>query len=208
MKRGRSNQTQGKANEAAAGLPLTAFLRRRQWRQRGTALVVIGGLVALAVADRRGLFLYEGDDLTRYDGREATVRRVIDGDTLVVAIPDRREPTTTIRLWGIDAPELADPDTGEPAEPLAKQAAKLARSLATGRTVTLHLEPHRVRGNFGRILAYVELPDGSRLAEHLLKQGLATFDDRWQHEHYRRYRLIEQQAHTQNKGLWSQPSSE
>jgi len=167
-------------------------------------VIVAGGLVALAIGDYRGFFLYEGDTLTRYNGRRTRVQYVIDGDTLVVNIPDGGEPNTHMRLWGIDAPELADPDTGAPAEPFAKKAKQAAEQLAEGEIVTLHLEPHRVRGSFGRVLAHVELPDGSRLGERLLKRGLARFEKRWRHDHYRRYGLVQQQAQTQRKGLWGE----
>jgi len=183
---------------------LDTYLVRRRWKHRGIAAAVIAALALLAALDHRGLLLYAGDDMQRYDGRRVEVVHVIDGDTLIVDVPDRGEPTTRIRLWGIDTPELAKPDRGQPAEPYAKEAKVKAAQLAEGRTVTLALEPHRTRGDFGRILAYVSLPDGTHLAEHLLKQGLARFDARFQHRHYRRYRLLEEQAKTQNKGLWSQ----
>jgi endonuclease YncB( thermonuclease family) len=146
--------------------------------------------------------LYQGDALSRYDGRSAEVTRVIDGDTLVVDLPDAGSTTTRIRLWGIDTPEMADPDTGRPAEPLAKRARQVAQQLASNKTVTLELESHRVRGDFGRVLAHVHLPDGTNLAERLLKRGLAEFDDRYRHRYFRRYRIVTQQAQTRNLGLW------
>lgn len=165
---------------------------------------MIGALIALSLLDHGGWLLYAGDTMSRFDGRSATVVHVIDGDTLIVDIPDRGEATARIRLWGIDTPELAKPKRGQPAEPFAKQARDRARELAEGKTVTLELESHRTRGDYGRVLAYVRLPSGKRLAEQLLKEGLARFDDRFHHRHYRRYRVLEEQARTRNNGLWAE----
>ena len=165
-------------------------------------MVVIAGLVVLVVVDHRGWLLYPGNTLTRFDGQHVTVAYVIDGDTLAVDAPDRGRRVTHVRLWGIDTPELADPATGEPAEPMAKEAKQAAQKLAAGKRVKLTLEAHRVRGKYGRVLAFVELPGGERLGEALLRRGLAKADDRWHHRHMRRYRLIEQQARKGDRGVW------
>ena len=166
--------------------------------------------VALAVADRR--WLYRGGALGRYDGRTFQVIRVIDGDTLDVDVPDAHAPrgpsaTTRVRLWGIDTPEVAKPDFNEPGEPFADAAADFTRNLCAGRHVTLHLESHRLRGRFGRVLAFVTLSDGTMLNERLLAAGLATADDRFSHRHFDRFALIEQQARHEKLGLWAHGSA-
>jgi len=181
---------------------LAQHLRRRRWRHGSTAAVVIAGLVVLAVVDHSGWLLYPGDDLARYDGQRFTVAYVVDGDTLAIKVPDRGRRTTHVRLWGIDTPELGDPDTGEPAEPGAKRAKRVAKKLAAGKRVELVLEPHRVRGQYKRLLAFMVLPDGRRLGETLLRRGLAKADGRWHHRHLKRYRLIEQQARKADRGIW------
>lgn len=189
---------------ANSGPALGLYLRRLRRRRALFVFVAVLLLAALVLADRQGWLLNEGGDLAKYDGRWFEVARVIDGDTLDVAAPDGRSPVTRVRLWGVDTPELADRREGRAAEPLAEEAAAFAREYCTGQRVRLHLESHRPRGRYGRVLAYVELPDGTRLNELLLTHGLATADNRWPHRHAERYDLLEQQARFEKVGLWGE----
>jgi endonuclease YncB( thermonuclease family) len=103
----------------------------------------------------------------------------------------------------VDTPEPAGRD--RPAEPFADEARALTQELAAGGSVTLTLEPHRTRGSFGRLLAHVELPDGSSLNEALLAAGLARADDRWPHALVSRYARLQRAARREGLGLWSPP---
>ncbi len=167
-------------------------------------LIVAVVLIALIVADRNGwLLVRHADDMATYHGARAQVVRVIDGNTIEIDIPDPREdrPVTRLRLWGVDCPELAKPD--QPAEPFADEAAAMTRSLADGQVISLRLESHRTRGGYGRLLAHVELPDGSSLNEALLAGGYAETDDRWPHSLLGRYAQLQRTARRQSVGLWS-----
>lgn len=159
--------------------------------------------VVLFMADRWGLLIYGGADATRYDGRVFRVAAVLDGDTIDLDSPDRRQATTRVRLWGIDTPELASRD--RPAQPGAEAAAQWVRQRVDQTQVTVRLEPHRQRGRYGRLLAYVVLPDGTVLNERLLSAGLARADDRWPHRDLERYERLEQQAKREGRGLWFKP---
>ncbi|MHC4826727.1 MAG: thermonuclease family protein [Planctomycetota bacterium] len=179
-----------------------ARFRRRRWPW----LVAAGLLATVVIADRCGwLLVGRGDDMSAYHGTAARVARAIDGDTLEIEIPDHlhRRPITQVRLWGVDSPEMAG--RGHPAEPFADEARALTHKLAAGGPVTLTLEPHRTRGSFGRLLAHVELPDGSSLNEALLAAGLARADDRWPHALLGRYAQLERAARREGVGIWSQP---
>ncbi len=136
-------------------------------------------------------------------GRRVEVVRVIDGDTLEIKHPDalNNRPVTRIRLWGLDCPETAKRDRS--ADPYADQATDQTRSLAADRMVTLSLESHRTRGTFGRVLAHVELPDGTSLNEALLSAGLAIADERWPHSLIGRYAQLERAAKRAGLGIWS-----
>lgn len=168
-------------------------------------MVAIVGLILAAVvlADRQGWLLYGGDELARYDSQTFLVTRVIDGDTLDIAAPDGTHPTTRIRLWGVNTPELARTNPPTPAEPFAEEAKRLTWELTHGQRVRLTLEPHRLRDNYGRILAFVELPDGSLLSEALLVQGLAKVFDRYSHRYIERFDLLQLQARRQGLGIWA-----
>ncbi len=176
----------------------------RRYPRRWTWLIVVLVLIALIVADHSGwLLVRHADDLATYHGVRAQVVRVIDGDTIEIDMPDPREdrPVTRLRLWGVDCPDLAKP--GQPAEPFADEAAATTRSLVDGQVISLRLESHRTRGEYGRLLAHVELPDGSSLNEALLAGGYAEVDDRWPHSSLGRYAQLQRTARRQSVGLWS-----
>lgn len=188
------------AGESPATTSLDRFVRRRRWKRVGLTLAVLGLLGALSVADHRGWFLYQGGDFRRFDDQAVEVLRVIDGDTFDVAIPDGDKRYTRIRLWGVDTPEIQS--QYRDAEPFGDEASARTKQLLEGQRVVLDLEPYRVRGTFGRVLAYVKLEDGTVLNERLLLEGLARVDERWPHRAMERYVLLEEEARKSRLGVW------
>jgi micrococcal nuclease len=183
-------------------VPVAQFLGGRGRRRLTYTAVTLVAAVLLIMADRSGLLLETGGDEARYNGRWCTVVRVVDGDTLELDVPDGDEPTTRVRLWGVDAPEMARRDPPRPAEPLAERATDRARALVQGERVHVTVEPHRLRGNYGRLLAFIELPDGRMLNEALIAEGLARADDRWSHRHVNRFAAVQRQARESGLGIW------
>jgi micrococcal nuclease len=119
-----------------------------------------------------------------------------------VNAPDGKSAATRVRLLGIDAPEMRDADR-RPAH-FAAEATEFARKLISGRQVTLYLdESERTRGNYGRLLAYLELADGAVLNEVLLAEGCAYADLRFKHSYYHKYGQLEASARAMGKGLWA-----
>jgi micrococcal nuclease len=86
--------------------------------------------------------------------------RVIDGDTIV-------HRGQTIRIMGLDAPELHPRCTAE-AVMAAQARARLAELLAEGFTV----EPHG-QDRYGRVLAVVRDAIGRNVADVMIAEGLA-----------------------------------
>jgi endonuclease YncB( thermonuclease family) len=94
---------------------------------------------------------------------EAIVRRVVDGDTVVVEIDGREE---RLRYVGIDTPEVTD------SEPYSEEAKALNADLVEGKEVCLERDVND-RDSFGRLLRYVWLPDGTFVNEVIVREGLA-----------------------------------
>jgi micrococcal nuclease len=143
-------------------------------------------------------------DFEKYHEKTFTVVNVVDGDTIDINIPDGKFNTTRIRLLGVDTPETKHPETG----PMyfGQEASDFATELALGKEVTIYLEAARTRGYYGRLLAYVHLPDGSVLNEVLLREGVAYADLRFDHSFYHKYEQLQAAARSRKKGLWEQVS--
>jgi endonuclease YncB( thermonuclease family) len=149
----------------------------------------------------------QAEDLARYHDRSFDVARVIDGDTVVLDVPDGTSPVTKIRLLGIDAPESGQ--SGDGPMYFADEATALARRSVSGERVIVYLDRrHPSRGMYGRLLAYIELPDGAWLNERMLAEGCAYADLRFGHGYLRRYQQLESRARTLEKGLWASVTRE
>ncbi|GAE35249.1 staphylococcus nuclease domain [Halalkalibacter akibai JCM 9157] len=82
---------------------------------------------------------------------QATVVRVVDGDTVIVKLPNNTEER--VRLLLIDTPESVHPT--KPVQPFGLEASEFAKELMyPGKTVELELDIIE-RDRYGRLLAYV-----------------------------------------------------
>ncbi len=172
-------------------------------RRRRNLVLLAAAVLLLGALDRLGYGLYQGGDMRRYDQQWFYVTRVIDGDTLEIASPDGGNAQTRVRLWGVDAPELAKPwQPAEADEPGAEEARLWLTWRCEGRMVKLTLLRHRLRGVYGRVLAYVTGRDGVCVNEWLLQQGLVREDGRWWHPQRLRYEIVQESAQRSGIGLW------
>ena len=131
---------------------------------------------------------------------QATVVRVIDGDTIEVDIIGMRYK---VRYIGIDTPELDDKRPEYRA--LAQEATRYNRELVEGKTVRLEKD---VSGtdNFGRLLRYVYVDDILVNAE-LVRQGLAwaiLYPPDIKYQDY--LEELEAEARQAGKGIWAIPT--
>jgi micrococcal nuclease len=128
--------------------------------------VVAAAPVAVAVS----LLLDRSDD-GGGAGAGALVVRVVDGDTLKVAVGGREQ---SVRLLGIDTPETHRPGTA--VECGGPEATASMEALAPpGTRVSLEPDPGQDRvDRYGRLLAYVRLPDGRLADEAQVAAGWAT----------------------------------
>ncbi|HVT90238.1 MAG TPA: thermonuclease family protein [Tepidisphaeraceae bacterium] len=140
------------------------------------------------------------DDWTAFDHQSYMVSRVVDGDTIHIR-PSATGPETIVRLLGIDAPELHDPSTGQPAH-WAERSKSYLESRAEGKTVTLRLEPIETRDRYDRLLAYVYLSDSDCINLDLIHDGEAYADRRFRHTYRPQYEQAENDARRNLRGLW------
>lgn len=135
------------------------------------------------------------------------VTRVYDGDTIVVA------GIGEVRLVGVDAPEheASTRDRyyqrrGISAAVLRRTAAAAKRYVerhARGRVVSL--EPaEESRDRYGRLLAYVYLPNGQLLNRQLVLEGLAFVYRRFEFAQKQDFLLAEAEAQQRGAGMWRQ----
>ncbi|MHC5074495.1 MAG: thermonuclease family protein [Planctomycetota bacterium] len=146
-------------------------------------------------------------DFTKYHGNIFRVIKVVDGDTLDIDIPDGQYNTTRIRLWGVDTPETKNPNTDQMF--FGPQASDYTKQSILDKQVTVLLdEGNNMRDKYGRLLAYIKLPDGRFLNESLLSQGFGYADVRFKHSLYYKYQQLEAAARSQRKGLWKEVKRE
>jgi endonuclease YncB( thermonuclease family) len=102
-------------------------------------------------------------------GTFVRVVRVIDGDTVRVSVLGGHD---TVRVLGVDAPETKHPDL--PVQRGGREAAAFAHRQLHGRRVMLVSDAGQPdRDRYGRLLRYVQLPDGSDFSTNLAAAGWA-----------------------------------
>jgi micrococcal nuclease len=181
-------------------------IRRRVFKAASIFLIfaIIASLLAL---DNAGLFgTGRKNDFEKYNNKIFHVVRVIDGDTLDVDCMDGEYLATRIRLWGVDTPETVKPN--RPVEHFGKEASKFTRRKTLKKTVRLELVQTGTRDKYGRLLAYVYLPDGKMLNRELVAAGYAYADPRFAHPHKAEFRRLADDARKNGIGLWAQPHPE
>jgi endonuclease YncB( thermonuclease family) len=150
-------------------------VRTLRWRRSALRIVALACLaVALAVWQAVELWLFPGPVIV--SGRVLDSQSVVDGDTLKVA-------GQSIRLFGIDAPELRQQCDGWPA---GEEARRALAAIVTARPV----ECRRVTTDrYGRTVAVCRAA-GEDVGETLARSGMA-----WAYQTYSlRYLLPEWQA--------------
>jgi len=127
----------------------------------------------------------------------ARVIRVIDGDTIEVQIG---EQTYTVRYIGIDTPETVHPS--KPVEWMGPEASAANKELVAGKTVYLEKDVSET-DQYGRLLRYVFLEDGTFVNAELVHQGYAQVSTYPPDVKYQEHFLeMQQEAQSAQAGLW------
>jgi len=131
----------------------------------------------------------------------SSVVSVADGDTLSVL--DESGKKKTLRLLGIDAPEMSR--SSKKAECFAEESHSFLKSAAQGSVYFLY-DPQKPRQDiYGRELVYVYTENDIFLNEKILEEGFA-FEYFYKKEPYMHRNLFvskEKEAQKQKKGLWN-----
>jgi micrococcal nuclease len=127
----------------------------------------------------------------------AEVLRVVDGDTIEVALDGGEED---VRYIGVDTPETVKP--GTPVQCFGPEASARNHELVEGRTVRLDFD-RELRDDYGRLLAYVSA-GGKLVNAELVAGGYArTLEIEPNTSRAAMLARLEERAAVAGRGLWS-----
>jgi len=138
------------------------------------------------------------DELLRRLGLDRIFHRcssVADGDTLTL------EDIGAIRFVGVDTPEKNHPKL--PVQFMSQEASNFTRKLCLGKKIRLEYDSYDQdkRGNYGRVLGYLYLEDGTFVQEELLKRGYAIAYTKYPLDEERKQYFLKIEQESQNKGI-------
>lgn len=137
-----------------------------------------------------------------------TVSWIYDGDTLQI------KSVGKVRLLGIDTPENNDSERDHyyqknfavsrlKLRQIAQHAKNFNIKQVKGKRVRLEFDSER-KDRYGRLLAYLYLPDGRLLNRLLLEKGFASVFRRYQFSRKQEFLNAEETARQNRLGLWQQ----
>lgn len=129
---------------------------------------------------------------------QALVKRVIDGDTVVLA------DDTRVRLIGIDAPEIENRDYAHRGEPYGEESKQILKEWVEGKRVELRDGPEK-EDRYKRRLAYLYSEDQSFVNMRLVEVGAAEAYRKFPHPFQKDFFEAEARAKTSKAGIWSRP---
>jgi len=175
-------------------------MRRRHKATLGSLFLLLGGLLIVYghvnFHDTASLPLH-----LSLSGQPRVVK-VDDGDTIVVDIGTQRK---TIRLVGMDTPEVVDPR--KPVQCFGREASARAHAIfKLGSTVRLENDPQAgTTDKYGRTLAYVWLSDGTLYNDMMIRQGFAheyTYENT-PYKYQTMFRADQAYAQAHQLGFWN-----
>lgn len=130
---------------------------------------------------------------------EGRVTAVLDGDTVLL------DSGAKVRYLGMDSPELAH--EGGAAECYAREAREINAKLVLHNTVALQYGQEPTDA-YGRLLAYVILPDGKCANAELLKKGCAwVYRTSKGFSRLQEFLALQREAIRKRSGMWGECSA-
>ena len=143
-------------------------------------------------------------------GIVAFVTRIVNGDTIEVLLDNGI--TETVRLVGVDAPQLPGGNQSHRYEGVAdtaclddwgSKAKELAATSLGDRYVDLVPDrPPRARGFYERLLVYLHV-DGGDFNARLVEQGYARVYEEGESRRKEEYLVLQEKAQAESRGLWA-----
>ena len=130
------------------------------------------------------------------EGIEATVHRVVSGQTIDVVTSKQPATLERVRLIGIDAPDLQQYPWGVAAKD------KLKELLSQQGVQSVVLESKGQKDRFGRRFAYVWVDD-ELINEQLVTEGYALVDRERRDRHSQRLIRAQETARLRGNGIWN-----
>jgi micrococcal nuclease len=163
-------------------------LRRRK---KASLMIILTFVVAIA-------FIFFPEEAQGDLAGPYHVTRVVDGDTIVVAIAGQENK---VRLIGIDTPESIHSDESLNV-PYGKISSDFTRNALEGNMVYLEYDVEH-NDQYGRVLAYVWLDD-EMFNKTLLMEGHAVLVTYPPNVRYvDEFTVLQTQARNDGKGLWA-----
>lgn len=136
-----------------------------------------------------------------HEGAWYTLKKFVDGDTFW--IDDSTATGIKVRLIGMDTPESRNVFKKKK-HPMGKEVASYVETLLNGHRIRLELDVQK-KDQYGRILAYVFLEDGTHLNAHLVEKGYGWLmtvppNVKFADEFYR----LQLEARDRKAGLWGE----
>jgi micrococcal nuclease len=142
-----------------------------------------------------------------YNYTNILVKRVVDGDTLLLESGER------VRLIGIDTPEMHDSDkltrdskrsgvNASKIKAMGRKSYEFTKKILEGKRVSLEFDVEKY-DKYKRLLAYVYLEDGTFVNAHIVKEGYASLMTYPPNVKYADLFLgLYQEARQNQRGLW------
>ena len=167
-----------------AGTNIASKLKTKRMARTGVTVLLFGVMALITQA--------------QFEPIEATVVRVIDGDTIRVRVQGKEY---TVRLIGVNTPETVHPTkTGQR---FGAEASAYTKAALEGKTVALEADPTGdTRDRYGRLLRYVHL-DGQNFNARLIREGYGHAIRRFRYSLKTQFIRLEAAARKAGRGLWS-----
>ena len=130
-----------------------------------------------------------------YRRHKFIVKWVIDGDTIQLHNDQQ------VKLIGVNTPEINQPF--QSVEHYGREATAFTRKMVEGESVRLEYDK-RLKDEYGRLLAYIYLKDGTLLNAEIIKQGYGHAYTRFPFRHLKEFMAFENEAKENKRGLWAQ----